>query len=165
MMMRQWGPALTGAGDRSAQTTAMPEITVRLVGALLAFAVASVHVADQGGITSLGSPDWLGWAFRLVEAGGVITAFTLLLRRTAWLGWSAGLLLGLGPFLGYLTTRSIGLPGDAGDVGNWGYWTGTVSLIIEAALVVLSATTLRAGRRRARPPDSPSVRPRLTGIR
>jgi len=124
----------------------MPEITVRLVGALLALAVAGVHVADQGGITSLGSPDWLGWAFRVIEAGGAITALTLLHPRTAGLGWAAGLLLGLGPFLGYLTTRSIGVPGDAGDVGNWGYWTGTVSLIIEAALVVLSATTLIAGR-------------------
>lgn len=147
MILRQWGPALTGAGDRQAQATAIPEITMRLVGALLALAVAAVHVADQGGMTSLGSPDWLGWAFRIVEAGGAITAFTLLLPRTAWLGWSAGLLLGLGPLLGYLTTRSIGLPGDAGDVGNWGYWTGTVSLIIEAALVVLSAAMLTARRR------------------
>jgi len=29
------------------------------------------------------------------------------------------------------------LPGDHPDVGNWGYWLGTDSLIVEAALVIL----------------------------
>ena len=149
MTLRQWGPALTGAGGRSAQATAMPEITVRLVGALLALAVAGVHVADQGGITSFTSPGWLGWSYRLIETGGVITALLLLLPRTSWLGWAAALLLGLGPLLGYLASRTVGVPGDSGDVGNWGYWIGTVSLIIEAALVMLSATTLWAARRPA----------------
>jgi hypothetical protein len=38
----------------------------------------------------------------------------------------------------------VGLPGDPGDVGNWGYWVGTVSLFVEAALVVLSVTVLVA---------------------
>jgi hypothetical protein len=147
--LRQWGPALSGAGDRSAQVTVTPEITVRLVGALLALAVAGVHVADQGGITSFTSPSWLGWSYRLIEAGGVITALLLLLPWTAWLGWAAALLLGLGPLLGYLTSRTVGVPGDPGDVGNWGYWIGTVSLIIEAALVMLSATTLWPARRPA----------------
>ncbi len=36
----------------------------------------------------------------------------------------------------------MGLPGDHGDVGNWGYWVGTVSLFVEAALIVLSLTML-----------------------
>lgn len=145
-MLRQWIPVMDGSSDRSAQAKATPEIAIRLVGALLALAIAGVHVADQGGIASFGSPGWLGWAFRLIEAGGVITAFALLLPRTAWLGWAAALPLGLGPLLGYLASRSVGVPGDPGDVGNWGYWTGTVSLIIEAALIVLSATTLMATR-------------------
>ena len=32
-----------------------------LAGAMLALAVAAVHVADQGGVTTLTSPDWIGW--------------------------------------------------------------------------------------------------------
>jgi hypothetical protein len=140
------------AGARSTLTAA-PVIAVRFAGALLALAIAAVHVADQGGVTTLASPNWLGWGFRLIEAGGVLIAFILLLPWSAWLGWAAAVLLGLGPLTGYITTRSVGLPGDRGDVGNWGYWVGTESLIIEAALIVLSIAMLLAYRQR------PSSRP------
>jgi hypothetical protein len=57
-------------------------------------------------------------------------------------------LLGAGPFLAYVASRTGGVPGDPGDVGNWGYWVGTVSLVVEAALVVLSAGMLLALRQR-----------------
>jgi hypothetical protein len=136
---------------RSITLAAAPQAMVRVVGALLALAVAAVHVADQGGITALNSPGWLGWAFRLIEAGGVLTAVVLLLPWSGWLGWAAGVLLGLGPFTGYIASRSVGLPGDHGDVGNWGDWLGTASLVVEAALVILSLTMLLA--RRQRSPD------------
>ena len=131
-----------------ARVNAAPEISVRLVGALLALAVATVHIADQGTITALTSPHWIGWGYRLIEVGGVLTAFAVLLSRPAWMGWAAGVLLGIGPFVGYVVSRSVGVPGDPGDVGNWGYWVGTVSLFIEAALIVLSATMLLALRNR-----------------
>ena len=129
--------------ERSVPLAAPPEYSIRLASALLALAVAGVHVADQGGITAFNSPpDWLGWAFRIIEVGGVLTAALLLLPRSGWLGWAAGALLGLGPFVSYLTSRTIGLPGDHADVGNWGYWVGTDSLVVEAALVILTVTML-----------------------
>jgi hypothetical protein len=59
-----------------------------------------------------------------------------------WIGWTAGALLGVGPFAAYITSRTVGVPGDAHDVGNWGYWVGTASLFVEAALVVLSVSML-----------------------
>jgi hypothetical protein len=140
----------------------LPDIAVRMTGALLALAVSAVHVADQGSITALTSPSWIGWSYRFIEVGGVLTALALLIpwqillsrsaalsrsRLRPWaagLGWAAGILLGVGPFIGYIASRSVGVPGDAGDVGNWGYWVGTVSLFVEAALVVLSITVLVA---------------------
>jgi len=130
----------------SARIDGPPELAVRLVSALLALAVAGVHVADQGGVTAFNSPDWLGWGFRAIEVGGVLTALVLLMPWSAWLGWAAGVLLGAGPFLGYIASRSVGLPGDPGDVGNWGYWVGTVSLLVEAALILLSVGMLLAAR-------------------
>ena len=140
-------------GGAGVQESTAPEIAVRLVGALLALAVAAVHITDQGGLTALNSPHWIGWSYRLVEVGGVLTALVLLLPDPArlgrpWLGWAAGVLLGAGPFLAYVASRTVGVPGDPGDVGNWGYWVGTVSLIVEAALVVLSAGMLLGLRRR-----------------
>jgi hypothetical protein len=56
---------------------------VRLVGALLALAVAAVHVADQGGVTAFNSPDWIGWGYRMIEVGGVLTALARLGGRRA----------------------------------------------------------------------------------
>ena len=130
-----------------------PEFAVRFAGALLAVAVAAVHVADQGGVTALADPAWIGWGYRLIEVGGVLTALILLLPRPAWfgpawLGWAAGALLGAAPFLGYVASRTVGVPGDPGDIGNWGYWVGTVSLLVEAALVMLSVSMLLAVRQR-----------------
>lgn len=144
----------TSPGSLNAREDAVPEISVRLVGALLAVAIAAVHVADQGGVTVLNSPAWIGWGYRLVEVGGVLTALALLVPRRAWLGpawlgWTAGVLLGAGPFIAYIASRTVGLPGDPGDVGNWGYWVGTVALVVEAALVVLSASVLLALRQRS----------------
>jgi len=60
----------------------------------------------------------------------------------------SGALLGVGPFVAYILSRSVGVPGDSGDVGNWGYWVGTVSLLVEAALILLSVGMLLADRQR-----------------
>jgi hypothetical protein len=143
-------------GGGAYQVTA-PDVAIRVVGAMLALAVAAVHIADQGGVTALTSPSWIGWGYRTIEVGGVLTALALLLSRparltalTAWTGWAAGVLLGVGPFVAYILSRSVGVPGDSGDVGNWGYWVGTVSLFIEAALIVLSVSMLLALRQSAR---------------
>lgn len=119
-----------------------PDLCLRLVGALLALAVAGVHVADQGGITAFTDPDWKGWAYRFIEFGGVLTALALLPRATSWLGWRAAMLLGAGPFVAYLLSRTVGIPGSSDDIGNWGDWVGTVSLVVEAALVILAVGVL-----------------------
>ena len=145
---------MTGrAGVARASAGAAPEAGMRITGALLALGVAAAHVADQGGVTAFTSPDWIGWGYRLIEAAGVLTALAMLLPwpaglRRPWLRWAAAVLLGAGPFIAYLASRTVGVPGDPGDVGNWGDWVGTVSLFVEAALVLLSASMLLALRQR-----------------
>ena len=156
----------TRADDGAALASIAPEVGMRLVGALLALAISAVHVADQGGVTALTSPDWMGWSYRLIEVGGVLTAVALLLAPVAplparsarlWsalarrLGWAAGVLLGAGPFVAYILSRTMGMPGDSRDVGRWGYWLGTVSLLVEAALVALSVSVMLSLRHLGRP--------------
>ena len=141
---------MTGrAGAATPSAGAAPEAGMRIAGALLALGVAAAHVADQGGVTAFTSPDWIGWGYRLIEAGGALTALAMLLPWPAglgrpWLRWAAAVLLGAGPFIAYVASRTVGVPGDPGDVGNWGDWVGTVSLFVEAALVLLSASMLLA---------------------
>jgi hypothetical protein len=144
--------------DAGAEAIALSPVSARFVGALLALAVATVHVADQGGVTAFTTPDWRGWAYRLIEVGGVLTALALVWPRSARLGWAAAALLGVAPFLGYLTSRTVGVPGDRGDVGNWADWVGALALIVEAALVVVSVAMLRAAWQRRSPAAVSGVR-------
>jgi len=149
-MMRQAAASATLRDTGDTRGVTASDVTLHLVGALLALAIATAHIADQGGVTALASPSWIGWGYRMIEAGGVLTALVLLVPRPAWLpawtGWAAALLLGAGPFFAYILSRTVGLPGDPGDVGNWGYWVGTLSLLVEAALVALSISMLLAVR-------------------
>ena len=146
--MAQQSEAATAVRDRrDARGITVPDVAVRFSGAMLALAVAAVHVTDQGGVSAFASPDWIGWSYRLIEVGGALTALVLLLPVAirlvpAWAGWAAGALLGIGPFAAYVLSRTVGVPGDPGDVGNWGYWVGTVSLLLEAGLVALSISML-----------------------
>ena len=126
-----------------------PAVMVRFAGAALALAITTAHVADQGGITAFTAPNWLGWAYRLIEVGGLLTAAALIGSRTTRLGWAAGVLLGVAPFLGYLASRTVGVPGDPGDVGNWADWVGTLALVVEAGLITVSVGML--GARLSRP--------------
>ena len=157
-MAQEMMASRAGSSGESAWVSVAPEVAVRLVGSLLALAIAAVHIADQGGVTALASPTWIGWSYRLFEVGGGLTAVALLLPLRAWLGWAAGLLLAAGPFAGYIASRTVGVPGDHGDVGNWGYWVGTVSLVVEAALMVLSAGLLLALRQRSQASAAPGRR-------
>jgi hypothetical protein len=154
MMANQATAGTTLRAADGAHRVIAPDLTVRIVGAMLALSIAAVHIADQGGVTAFTSPDWIGWGYRLIELGGVLTALVLLVPLPAWPivawgRWTAGALLGAGPFLAYVLSRTVGVPGDSGDVGNWGYWVGTVSLFVEAALVVLSVSMLLSLRRSA----------------
>jgi hypothetical protein len=151
--VKQRAAARTETKTETRARSSVPDTSIRVVGALLALAVAAVHVADQGGIADFVSPSWIGWGYRLIEIGGALTAVTLVLPRPrwlgpAWLGWAAAVLLGAAPFAAYVASRTVGVPGDPGDVGNWGYWVGTVSLFIEAALVTLSISMLIVARQR-----------------
>jgi hypothetical protein len=113
---------------------------------MLALGIVTAHVADQGGITKLTDPAWIGWGYRLTEVGGLATVAVIVLLGRWRPVWAAPLLLGVGPMVAYLTSRTVGLPGDSQDVGNWGDWTGTMSLLFEAALVVLAGGLLRRDR-------------------
>jgi hypothetical protein len=148
VLSQRWGTTLRS------EAVALPPFATRLVGIALALAVTTVHVADQGGITDFAAPNWLGWAYRLIEVGGLLVALTLMLPRLAPLSWAAGVLLGVGPLSGYLASRTVGVPSDPGDVGNWSDWVGTVSLVIEAALILMSIGMLWAQFHRPAPTAS-----------
>ena len=74
----------------------------------------------------------------------------------AWVaaGGLAGLIL-----LGYIISRSVGLPGFTGDMGEWAEPRGLAAMVVEGLLVVLSGAVLAA----RRPLMSPAAERRPVG--
>jgi len=120
-------------------------VPILVVGAGLALAIAVIHLQDQGGLLGNQSPMWLKYGYYMVEITSTISAALIIRGKT--FGWLLGLASSIGPMTGYILSRSVGLPGDPGDVGNWGYLLGTVSLVVEGSFFVLAVTCLMRIRR------------------
>jgi hypothetical protein len=57
--------------------------------------------------------------------------------------WHAAYLTSAAVLAGYVLTRSMAVPFDRGDVGNWLEPIGLVALVLEASLIALCAYRLR----------------------
>ena len=111
-----------------------------VLGTGLLIAIAIIHLQDQGGLLGSESPTWLKYGYYMIEIGSLVSA--LLVIRGKVIGWLLGLVWSIGPFVGYILSRSVGVPGDPGDVGNWSYLLGTVSLLVEGSFVTLAVVCL-----------------------
>jgi hypothetical protein len=116
-------------------------LPISLLAAALCLTVGLVHVQDQGGFLGDVTPLWIALGYYSIEVGAVVTIAFIIRQKTA--GWLLAALVSIGPFIAYILSRTVGLPGDPGDVGNWGYMLGTVSLVVEGSLFLLSAFALR----------------------
>jgi hypothetical protein len=127
----------TPSGVRATSAT----LPVLLVGAVLSLAVAVIHVLDQGGLTALKDPAYIGYGYRALEVAAVVAAVLLVARR-ATAGWLLAAGVAAGPLLGYVLSRSVGLPAYTEDVGNWAEPIGLLSLVVEGGLLLLAAWAL-----------------------
>ena len=62
-------------------------------------------------------------------------------------GWVLAGLTAAATLIGFVLTRTTGLPDAHGDVGNWSETIAIWSLVAEAAVVVLAAVALGRHRR------------------
>ena len=110
------------------------------MGVLLLAAIAWIHY--RGIPDKLGETAYLGWSYILLVAGCAAAGAWLLSDR--WrAGYALGLVISLGALIAYTLTRTTGLPHATGDIGNWAEPVGVVSLLLEAAFVILAALQLR----------------------
>ena len=65
-----------------------------------------------------------------------------LLARPSPAAWQVSALVCLSAFAGYVLTRSVPVPGDRGDVGNWLEPLGVVALMTEAIVTILAVLVL-----------------------
>src|SRR5581483_10350461 len=114
---------------------------VRVIGAVLALAISGIHIADQGGLTALKDPAYLGYGYWMLEIAGVIAAL-LLLTRPRTVSWVLALGVAAGPLVGITISRSVGLPDATDDIGNWCEPLGMLAMAVETVLVVISVSML-----------------------
>ena len=144
--------------DRAAgPAVAINENAARLLGAITVLAIGLIHILDAAG--TYDSTRWIFWAYMALIAASVPVAL-LLLNSASRLAWAAAAGLAAGPFVAYLWSRSVGLPGDAPDIGNWLCTLGMAALFVEAVLLGLSATRLLLAR--SRPGGVTGTRTRMT---
>ncbi|MBV9605247.1 MAG: hypothetical protein JO027_09075 [Solirubrobacterales bacterium] len=135
---------LAPVGNRFEPTSAILESTARMLGAVAVLGVGLIHVLDAA--ATYQSTRWIFWSYMALIAGSLIVALVLL-HWSSPLAWAAAAALAAGPLIGYLWSRTLGLPGDHPDVGNWLCTLGMVSLFVESSVLGLSAVRVGLGRR------------------
>lgn len=115
------------------------DAAIRAVAAIGLMAVGIIHALEIPG--QLGGAAWLTAGFSALAIAGPVCGLWLLVRPGR-LPWMAAGLICLSAALGYVLTRSMTMPGDAGDVGNWLEPLGVTALITEGIVVVLAVFVL-----------------------
>jgi len=108
----------------------------RAVGAVALAALALIHVEDLP--TTFTASRLVGGEYLALIATSIGIATALLTRRAGPRLWlSAGALAG-SAMLAYVLSRTVGIPGDYGDIGNWRCTLGLAALTTEAMIIMLS---------------------------
>jgi hypothetical protein len=109
--------------------------------------IGLIHLLDS--IDTFHETRWLFWAYVLLIAATIVVAGALLYDpdRRAFAGAA---LVAAAPLIGYVLSRTTGLPGADDDIGNWADPLGLASLWVEGA-VLLTAGHALAPRTVARP--------------
>jgi hypothetical protein len=140
-------PAMMPGGAATyarAPTAPVSEQAARLLAVIGMAAIAVIHILDAPG--TFEGVKYIFWLYIAVIVGAIPFSI-LLLQWSSRLAWVGPALLAAGPLIGFVLTRSIGLPGDSGDIGNWLESLGLASMFVEAAVLSLSLVRLGVGSR------------------
>lgn len=129
----------------AARSATRPNLALGVAAAALGVGVAVIHVMDQGGLTAVKDPAYVGYGYRVLEIVALVVAVALVVRssRGRVVTWLLAAAVGAGPIAGYVLSRGPGMPNYTDDRGNWTEPLGLVSLAVEGLLVVLALVGAR----------------------
>ena len=113
---------------------------LRIVGVALISLVGLIHLIEAPEYFEAAT--YLGLLFLANFAGATVAAVGIYRGLWSW-GWGLGILLAASAFLGYILSRTVGLPGFYED--EFFEPMGVLSLIVEALFVLLYVMTIRRG--------------------
>ncbi|MEZ4656153.1 MAG: hypothetical protein R2911_01120 [Caldilineaceae bacterium] len=93
-----------------------------------------VHFIDAQ--DALSEAAYKGWLFYANGVGAIVAAIGILRGERAW-GWNLGALVALASVLGYVASRTIGLPQIPAEPDAWLEPLGVISVLAEAAFLVV----------------------------
>jgi hypothetical protein len=125
-------------------TTPYPAVKWLAVAAILG--TGAIHVVEAR--DSFAEARYKGLLFVANGLGAAVAALGLSRGEREW-GWVLGLLIAGGAFLGYVASRTVGLPGLPAEPDAWLEPAGVASLVCEALFIVLFVV---AHKRRTDPP-------------
>ena len=120
---------------------------VRAAGAIGLLTVGLIHVLEIQG--QLSGAVWLTAGFCLLAVAAPVAGLWLL-ARPSLPAWQFSGLVCLAAAGGYVLTRSVPVPGDSGDHGNWLQPLGVAALFTEGIVVILAGLVLASIRTRGR---------------
>ena len=136
-------PTMTRDERSTEPTTAVRHTPLEMAGIATLGAVIAIHTSELSG--KVEETAYLGFGYVLLIAASIVSIILLAHRDVR--GWILGGLAAAGTIGGYVLTRTTGLPGAKGDIGNWGETIAVWSLLAEILMVVLAFAAL--ARRRA----------------
>ena len=117
---------------------------LRIVGVVLISLVGLIHLLVTPEYFEYAA--YVGLLFLVNVAGSAVSAYGIY-RGARW-GWILGLVISIGSFVGYIVSRTVGLPGAPGILREpFTEPPGLFSLVVEAAFVVVAAYVLTRQRR------------------
>ena len=122
------------------------DATARSVGIVGLLGIGLIHLLDS--IGKFSETRYIFWMYIALIVGTIVVA-GLLLHRGGRLAWGAAGLLALSAIVGYVLSRTTGLPSAKDDIGNWTEPLGLASLFVEGCLVSLSLYEVLRPRRTA----------------
>lgn len=131
---------------RSAEATERDQVG-RAVGVVLLLGIALIHLVDS--IAKYDESKYVFVLYLLLMAGSLLVG-AFLLRTDSRLAWSLVTLIAGLTLLGFVLSRTTGLPKFKDDIGNWSEPLGLASMFAEGVAVLLGlyklATTPRIER-------------------
>ena len=106
------------------------------LGVIVILGIGLIHVVLAAG--EFAEAAYLCLMFVACGAASVVAAFGIYRGARLW-GWGLGLLLAVGAFVGYILSRTVGLPGM--EVEEWLLPAGILSLVLEMIFIGLYGWT------------------------
>ena len=111
-----------------------PLPVIDLLGIAGLSAVIAIHTSELSG--KVEETAYLGFGYVLLIAAAVVSIVMMSHRDIR--GWYLGGLTAASTIVGFVLTRTTGLPNAKGDIGNWGETIAIWSIVAESLVVLLT---------------------------